>query len=104
MSNRDDKELLGGILVGGVGWVHRAKCILLIFADPIAYKAGNERDYMPFIDAGAVVQQLSLLASANDLVGCFVNPTIRSHNQRHFNNLFGSDIFCGAYAIGRKAE
>lgn len=104
VSTRDDKELLSGLLVGGVGWVHRAKYIIIVFADPIAYKAGDEIQYMPFIDAGAVVQQLSLLTSANDLVGCFVNPTIRAHNKRHFHKTFGDDIFCGAYAIGKKPD
>lgn len=38
IDTRDDKSILGGLLVGGVGWIHRANKILLLFADPKAYK------------------------------------------------------------------
>lgn len=104
VDKRDDKELLGGILVGGVGWVHRAKYILLLMADPLAYKAGNEATYMPYLDAGVKVQQLALTTTAYDLAGCFVNPNIREQNVEHFQNVFGEGIFCGAFAIGRPEQ
>ena len=37
IDSRDDKQLLGGLLVGGVGWIHRADRILLLLADKEAY-------------------------------------------------------------------
>ena len=49
ITDKDHKALLGGILVGGVGWIHRAPAILLITADPKAYKAGQEIDFMPYL-------------------------------------------------------
>jgi len=100
VDDRDRKALLGGILVGGVGWVHRASHILLIFADPIAYKAGNEIEFMPYLDAGVVIEQLYLLATALNLKCSFVNPNIREVNRSHFKTVFGDKIFCGAFAIG----
>ena len=54
ITDKDQKALLGGILVGGVGWIHRAPVILLITADPKAYKAGKEIDFMPYLDGGIV--------------------------------------------------
>src|SRR5690606_24707934 len=53
VADRDSKALLGGVLVGGVGWVHRAPVVLLFMADPKAYKAGDEVAYMPYLDTGA---------------------------------------------------
>lgn len=99
---RDAKELLGGILVGGVGWIHRAQYIILLFADPKAYKASGELTYMPYLDAGIIIQQLGLVVAANDLLGCFVNPNIRNQNTKHFQKMFGKDMFCGAFAIGSR--
>ena len=61
--DRDKKALLGGLLVGGVGWIHRADTILLIFADQIAYKAGDEIKFMPYLDAGVVIEHLYLMAT-----------------------------------------
>lgn len=101
VDQRDDKELLGGILVGGVGWVHRAKYVLLLMGDSLAYKARNEATYMPYLDAGVMVQQLTLATTAYDLAGCFVNPNVREQNVEHFQNVFGEGIFCGAFAIGK---
>ena len=98
--SRDYKDLLGGVLVGGVGWIHRASHILLIFADPLAYKANNEKDFMPYLDAGIVVQQLYLTTTSWGLKCCFVNPNIRDFNKRHFEEIFSEQIFCGAFAIG----
>ena len=104
VSNRDEKALLGGILVGGVGWIHRASHILLIFADPTAYKAGDEIKFMPYLDAGCVIQQLYLSATVNGLKCCYVNPNIRDMNQEHFKEVFSDKVFCGAFAIGYPHE
>lgn len=99
---RDLKNLLGGLLVGGVGWVHRAPYIGLIFAHKEAYKAGDEIAYMPYLDAGVVVQQLYLTVTDLGLKGCFVNPNIRDYNKAHFNFVFNGEqkVFCGAFAFG----
>lgn len=100
VTDRDEKALLSGILVGGTGWIHRAPAIILIFADPIAYKAGNEIEFMPYLDGGIAIQQLYLKATSLGLKGCYCNPNIRKMNKIHFANNFGSGIFCGAYAFG----
>jgi len=100
ISDRDRKELLGGVLVGGVGWVHRAKHVLTFFGDPLAYKAGDEVDRNPYLDTGVMVQNIGLLATASGLSGCFINPSVREVNRDHFQNVFGNGVFCGAYALG----
>jgi len=100
VSDRDKKNLLGGILVGGTGWINRAKHIFLIFANGEAYKAGDEINFMPYLDAGVVAQQLYLMATTLDLKCCYVNPNIREMNKEHFKNIFGDGLFCGAFAIG----
>ena len=102
IDSRDDKALLGGHLVGGVGWIHRASKILLLFADPIAYKAPGEIEYMPYLDAGVVIQQLYLMSTYLGLACCYANPNVREENKPFFAERFGKDIFCGAFAVGRK--
>jgi nitroreductase len=104
ISDRDKKSLLGGILVGGVGWIHRASHIILIQADPIAYKAGNEIDFMPYLDGGVVIQQLYLMASTLGLSCCFVNPNVREMNIEHYKRIFGDKILCGAFVVGYPYE
>lgn len=100
VTDRDGRALLGGLLVGGVGWVHRAPAILLLFGDPAAYKAPGEAAFMPYLDAGVIVGHLYLTAAAVGLRCCFINPNIREHNRDHFANVFGGGIFCGALAVG----
>jgi nitroreductase len=101
ITERQDREILGGLLVGGVGWVHRAPTILLLHADAVAYKAPGELPYMPYLDAGVQVQALYLAATAAELACCFVNPAIRPRHKAFFAELFGADVFCGAMALGR---
>lgn len=100
IKDKDQKALLGGILVGGVGWIHRAPAILLITADPKAYKAGKEIDFMPFLDGGVVAQQLALMATTLGIHGCFANPNIRDFNKNHYHEIFGPEILTMAFAIG----
>jgi len=100
VTDRDKKALLGGILVGGVGWIHRASFIILIKANPIAYKAGNEIEFMPYLDGGVVIQQLYLMATSLGLSGCFVNPNIREMNMEHYHKIFGDEILCGSFIGG----
>jgi nitroreductase len=104
INDRDDKAILGGLLVGGVGWIHRAQYIILLFAQREAYKAGDEITFMPFLDAGVIVGQAYLAATANDYAICFVNPNVRENNKKFFEERFGRELFCGAIAIGSKHE
>ncbi len=109
VTERDDKSLLGGILVGGVGWIHRAPIVFLLLADPRAYKggvpAGDEINYNSYLDAGVMVQQLSLTATALGLHCAFVNPQIREQNLDIFEDRFtpvgwDSVKFMGAFCFG----
>ena len=100
VTDRDTKALLGGLLVGGVGWIHRAPAVVMLFADPLAYKAGDEITYMPYLDAGVMVGHLYLAAAARGLAGCFVNPNVRESHKDLFRARFGHDLYCGAYAVG----
>lgn len=104
VGDRDSKALLGGLLVGGTGWIHRADKIFLLFADPKAYKAGDEITYMPNLDAGVIVEALYLTCTSLDLAGCYCNPNIRENNKAFFKERFGDQIFCGAFAVGRTHE
>lgn len=115
-TGRDRKALLGGVLVGGVGWIHRAPLVLLFWGDPLAYKAGDEKLWNPYIDAGMIAYAIYLYVTASDMKCCFVNPQVRPFNQRYFQEtfspLFGpepddlssSGIYCGALAIGWPRE
>jgi nitroreductase family protein len=100
ITDRDTKALLGGLLVGGVGWVHRAPLVFLLLADRDAYKAGDEITYMPYLDAGAIIGQLGVAAASLDLAGSCINPNIREVHLPLFEARFGPDLFCGAYAVG----
>lgn len=113
---RDRKALLGGVLVGGVGWIHRAPVVLMFWGDPVAYKAGDEWKWNPFIDAGMVAYATYLYVIASDMKCCFVNPQVRDFNRQHFQQTFSpfygpedwdlspNGIFCGAIAIGYSRE
>lgn len=104
VTQRDDKALLGGLLVGGVGWIHRAPAIYLLFADQDAYLAPGEVQYMPYLDAGIVIQQLYLSATALNLHCAYANPNIRENHRTLFEQMFGDRIFCGAFAFGQPIE
>jgi len=98
--NRDAKQLLGGFLVGGVGWIHRADTILTIWADKVAYK--ENIPYMPYLDAGVVIQHLYLVSEALGLKCCYVNPNVRDAHFFYFENEFNKNnkVYCGALAMG----
>jgi len=95
IDSRKDKALLGGLLVGGVGWIHRADCIVLLLADMTAYKSPNERDFMPYLDAGVLAQTIMLQAEALNIASCFVNPNLNAPL-----DLKENELFCGAIALG----
>lgn len=104
VNERDDKNFLAGVLVGGVGWAHRSQSIILLFADPMAYKAEGEIQYMPFLDAGVMVGQGLLAASANNIAACYINPNIRQSHRPFFEKIYGENVYCGAIAVGSKHE
>lgn len=98
-----DRATLARLLVGGRGWVDRAAIVLLFFADTIAYKASGEIEYMPYLDAGFVGENVYLAAEAAGLGACYVNPNVRAENQVEFDELFNprGHLFCGAMALGK---
>jgi nitroreductase len=104
-SDRDTKAFLGGLLVGGVGWIHRASHIILLFADETAYK--ENLDYMKYLDAGVIVHQIYLKATEMGIGVCFVNPNIRDKQKKYFYDYFYAEdryTFVGAIALGYKDD
>lgn len=100
----ENKELLSGLLVGGVGWIQRAKEVLFLVADMDCYKNPVERDFMPYLDAGVIVQTAYLTCEVMNYGCCFVNPNIRPENKEFFKKSFDikdNELFCGALAIGK---
>jgi len=97
-----DISILGDTLVGGKGWLSSAPLVLLLFADPLAYKSPGEIDYMPYLDAGVVVENVYLAAEALGLGCCYVNPNIRTEDLAKFDDQFNPrDLqFVGALALG----
>jgi len=102
VEHRHEKEILSGLLVGGVGWCHRADKLLLVFAHKQAYKAPGEINFMPYLDAGVVIQQLYLSATALNLGIGYINPNLREENKKLFKDRFNPNdhIFCGTLALG----
>lgn len=102
VTERDDKSLLGGLLVGGVGWVHRASHIFLFLAWEEAYKSPAEKGVMHLIDAGVLAQTLYLICESMNIGSCYINPNVRDSNKEFFSKNFIPQgyIFGGAMAIG----
>jgi nitroreductase len=108
VQNRDDKALLNGLLVGGVGWVYRAPTVLMLWANPEAYQGGHNGDevfYNSLLDAGVMAQTAMLVATSLGLHTAFINPQVRHDNQEYFISKFKpeswkSAIYCGAIALG----
>lgn len=98
--DREDKEILSGILVGGVGWIHRADTIILLFASKDAYKAPGEIQFMPYLDAGVSIAYTLLAGETEGLGMAYVNPNIREKYKKYFEDMYGDDIFCGAISCG----
>lgn len=103
--DRREKELLSGLLVGGVGWIHRAEVIFLFLADKRAYVSPNEKEFMHYCDVGFTAMSMWLTAESMGLGACYVNPNLVDADV--FYSKFGSiespdniGIFCGALAIG----
>lgn len=100
IETRDEKDLLSGLLVGGVGWSNRADKILLLIANEEAYKSPAEKEFMCYIDAGVLAQTIYLICESRNLGCCYINPNIRENNKAFFKERFGEGKFCGALAIG----
>ena len=106
--DRDDKALLNGLLVGGTGWIYRAPTVLMLFANPDAYKGGDNGDevnYNSYLDAGIMAQTAMLAATSLGLHTAFVNPQVRKQDRDYFYQRFKpmqwqEAIFCGAIALG----
>ena len=101
VTGRDDKALLGGLLVGGVGWIHRATVVVLLFAEPAAYKAPGELAFMPWLDFGVVIENALLAATAAGLAAAYCNPAVRPAHKPLFEAAFGDRLFGGAVALGQ---
>lgn len=99
---REDLERLDSLLVGGRGWLGEAALGILLFADMSAYKSPAEVDFMPYLDAGCVIENLYLAAEALGLGACYVNPNIREENRKAFQEDYNDKglLFCGLMAFG----
>jgi len=102
IESRDDKDLLGGLLVGGTGWIHRADKILLFVAWKDAYKSPAEKEFMSYIDAGVLAQTIYLICESLNVGSCYVNPNVREQNKEFFHERFISEgyQYVGCMAIG----
>lgn len=102
ITGREDKEFLSGLLVGGVGWSHRADKLVLLFADMRAYKSPVEQDFMPYLDAGAMIMTMYGASEMMGIGAAYINPNIRDANKAIFDMRFGGENlrFCGAMALG----
>lgn len=106
---RDRKDLLAGLLVGGVGWIHRAPWVLMLWADVSAYKAGREVEWNAPLDAGVMLGYLSLAANEAGLATAICNPQVRPQNREYFQQCYcpktiENGQFEGAVAIGFPME
>jgi len=102
---RDYKSLLSGLLVGGVGWLHQAKILLLLKADKKAYK--ENLFYMPYLDAGFMAYNIWLTCTELGIGCCFINPNIREKFKSiiyEYNFLEKHELLCGVIAIGYTDE
>lgn len=105
VQDRDDKALLNGLLVGGTGWIYRSPTVLMLIADPEAYKGGDNGDevnYNSYLDAGIMAQTAMLAATSLGLHTAFVNPQVRKQDQEYFYKRFDIEgkLFAGAVCIG----
>lgn len=102
IESRDEKQLLGGILVGGAGWVHRADKVLMLIGHYSAYKEGL--DYMKYLDAGSLITPIYLACEVLNIGACYINPNIRDNHKYIMDILLDNNedlVFCGAIAIGK---
>lgn len=99
IDDRRDKELLSGVLVGGVGWIHRAQKIILFLADPVAYASPNEKDFMHYCDVGFMAMAMWLVAESKGIGVAYINPNVYWKAELEALSQ-GNYIFCGALVLG----
>lgn len=82
--------------------MRNASVALLLFADMIAYKSPSEVDFMPYLDAGFVAENIYLTAENLCLGACFVNPNMLKSEVPIFESRFNPKglRFCGVMALG----
>lgn len=100
VAERYDKEFVSGLLIGGVGWIHRADKIVSFWADKTAYASPNEKAFMHYCDVGFTAMNMWLTAESLNVGASYINP-----NTAHPDVLakyFGASnhIFCGALVFG----
>lgn len=108
IQDRDDKTLLNGLLVGATGWLYRAPTVLMFWANPEAYKGGDNGDeinYNSYLDAGVMAQTAMLVATSLGLHTAICNPQVRPQNREFFTDRFkpkswNEAQFCCAVALG----
>ena len=88
-------------LVGGEGWINSADRILLLFADMKCYKSPNEKEFMPYLDAGHISMTVQIACEMLGIGSCFVNPNVKEGFDKY--NPKGLR-FCGALALGHYQE
>lgn len=101
-NSADDKAFLGGVLVGGVGWIHRADEVLLLCAELDHYRP-DEVEFLPYLEAGFLASQILLVACSAGRRAHFVSPLVREDNRAFVGHRFGNGkpfILCGAIAMG----
>ena len=107
IERREDKELLSGLLVGGVGWINRADKIILLYSDMEAYQSPAEKDFMSYLDAGVMIQSFYLACEVLGVKVCYVNPNIREQNKDFFTSIFFPEFsgekykYLGAIILGK---
>lgn len=113
ITDRDEKALLNGLLVGGVGFLYRVPAVFLLFGDRDSYKAGDppgsEVNYNMPLDSGVIVNQLWLSAISKGLHATYVNPQIRERNKEYFYKNFSpkgwkNPEFMGAFCFGYPSD
>jgi nitroreductase len=97
--SKDEIRLLETLLSGGEGWCDKADKIILIFGEKSAYNP--DEIYIPYLDAGTKIQQISLTCAAMGIKCCYISLNIAEENKNTFRERFGYEIFCGAMAVGK---
>lgn len=77
---------------GANKWGKNASKCYLVLAHKEAYKNPKELPFMPYLDAGVVVENIYLMCEVLNIGCCFVNPNC---------NLEFEDYICGAIMLGK---
>ena len=96
MEIRKPTKELSEYLVGGKNWCHKASLILMLYADMTAYKSPNEVEFMPYLDAGFVAQNIYLICEVVGIGCCYINPHTKPKGKFDKKNY----KFVGAMALG----